>query len=365
MSVAIKNVPADVSQWLAAASQVDIDSAVTMGAKLFISGAVGQAATASDKSAVRGQVGEQYVHEVLSRKYAVRNNAKTARAGDLQLYIDDVKVLVEVKNYSRVVPSAELEKFTRDMSSGLYYGGVFISLNTEIVGQRRGLYYEQCGDTLLPTVYISSDNDEIILMAAQTVISAVAAQRHSVRELYNRDFIAGEIRVMTEHLDTLSRAQSALLDSIDSAGNVLRRGASGIAAAESNMRRTVANIRTEMFDQKLIKCGQIAEHLRTKGYAVSDELSSILLDICNEVDVASWRTYKFKVTHLPTGITIGFTKSRVDITFPSKMVDSAHVMWFYSRYPGKILLDGGDLNIAIDSETSRDIREQFTMKIAK
>jgi hypothetical protein len=302
---------------------------------------------------------------VLSRKYAVRNNSKTARAGDLQLYIDDVKVLVEVKNYTRVVPSAELEKFTRDMSSGLYYGGVFISLNTEIVGQRRGLYYEQCGDTLLPITYISSDNDEVILMAAQTVVSAVAAQRHSVRELYNRDFIAGEIRVMTEHLDTLSRAQSTLLDSIDSAGNVLRRGASGIAAAESNMRRTVANIRTEMFDQKLIKCDQIAEHLRVKGYAVSEELSQILVDINGDViDIASWRTYKFKVTHLPTGITIGFTKSRTDVTFPSKMVNADHVMWFYSRYPGKILLDSGDLNIAVDSETSRDIREKFTAKIA-
>lgn len=368
MSITVKNLPADVAAWAANATSDDATLALVLGSKLFISGAVDALRPqTSDKAAVRGQVGEQYVQEVLSRRYNVRNNAKTARAGDMQLYIDDVKILVEVKNYTRTVPTAEVEKFTRDLSSGLYYGGLFVSLNTDIVGGRNSLFYEQCGDTYLPVVYISSQSDDMILMAAQTVVNAVAAQRHSVRELYNRDFLAGEIRVLTEQLDALSRTHSAYLDTIDGVNSSLRKSATGIAIAESNLRRTVTNIRTELFDQKIIKCDQIAEHLRTKGVTVSDELGFILSDICagDSTPEGTWRTYKTKVVHLVTGISINFTKTRLDVTFPSKMVDESHVVRFYARHPGKMTLDGGDLTITVDTETVKDIREQFTSRLVK
>jgi hypothetical protein len=88
----------------------------------------------------RGTIGETAFAEYIE-KYTnwrdVENTSKIPQSGDLQCMINKVKTIVEVKNYTKDVPTKEIQKFMRDMDSHTETPfGIFISMNTEITGKR-------------------------------------------------------------------------------------------------------------------------------------------------------------------------------------------------------------------------------------
>jgi len=88
----------------------------------------------------RGTIGETAFAEYIE-KYTnwrdVENTSKIPQSGDLQCMINKVKTIVEVKNYTKDVPTKEIQKFMRDMDSHTETPfGIFISINTEITGKR-------------------------------------------------------------------------------------------------------------------------------------------------------------------------------------------------------------------------------------
>ena len=95
----------------------------------------------NNKSVLKGQYGENLVESIIDINfpdYSLINTTKKDCASDYQLVtnLGDI-MLIEVKNYSNVVPSNEVNKFIRDISQSSSKIGIFISLHSGICNKKR------------------------------------------------------------------------------------------------------------------------------------------------------------------------------------------------------------------------------------
>lgn len=95
----------------------------------------------NNKSVLKGQYGENLVESIIDINfpdYSLINTTKKDCASDYQLVtnLGDI-MLIEVKNYSNVVPSNEVNKFIRDLSQSSSKIGLFISLHSGISNKKR------------------------------------------------------------------------------------------------------------------------------------------------------------------------------------------------------------------------------------
>ena len=95
----------------------------------------------NNKSVLKGQYGENLVESIIDINfpdYSLINTTKKDCASDYQLVtnLGDI-MLIEVKNYSNVVPSNEVNKFIRDISQSSSKIGIFISLHSGISNKKR------------------------------------------------------------------------------------------------------------------------------------------------------------------------------------------------------------------------------------
>jgi hypothetical protein len=98
---------------------------------------------ASASSHFAGEVGELMVQEVLHgaavAHYPLARVVRTGhrpRSGDFQVALAEGTFLVEVKNYTRAVPTKEVEKLCRDLEASGARGGILISLGSGVAGVR-------------------------------------------------------------------------------------------------------------------------------------------------------------------------------------------------------------------------------------
>lgn len=126
-------------------------------------------------SADIGLAGEQEVEEILQERYRILNTAKSGKCGDFVITVNGVRILIEVKKYSKNVPSLEVDKFYRDIDSNASISGaVLISLTSKIVGISRSIEHthQYINGNKIPVIFLSlKDLDPSI--AKTCVCSAV------------------------------------------------------------------------------------------------------------------------------------------------------------------------------------------------
>lgn len=121
--------------WLAGAGPADFALALSLGARCLraIPELSRQPADAlwppARSSAERGAAGESEIYELLRRAHGsrVRDVSRRAHSGDLICDSRAGPVLVEVKHYTNTVPSAEVDKFLRDLRERDAAAGVILS----------------------------------------------------------------------------------------------------------------------------------------------------------------------------------------------------------------------------------------------
>lgn len=132
---------------------------------------------------ILGQIGEDTIRKIYEKKFSIENVSKQGRTGDILIRrknVDPTKpfrqaILIEIKNYSAPVGTNEIEKFYRDLSANAAIGGgIFISLNTKIVGFDSNLQFIKRGDT--PVIFLSLDwiseftsIDELVTLTADII----------------------------------------------------------------------------------------------------------------------------------------------------------------------------------------------------
>lgn len=89
----------------------------------------------------KGQSGENVVLDIIKEKfpdYIVENTSKFSHHGDIQVTSNNnVKIIVEVKNYNKTVDQEQIDKLKFDMKFTDINLAIMISLNSGIVGKKR------------------------------------------------------------------------------------------------------------------------------------------------------------------------------------------------------------------------------------
>jgi len=110
----------------------------------------------------KGKIGEQEFENLVDNftTWSIENKTKTPNSCDMFGNIKGCKTLFEIKNYSNNVPKKEIDKFKRDMEVHNDCPlGVFISLNTNIVGGNQDFFYTEFSSSNQLLIYIQQFNN--------------------------------------------------------------------------------------------------------------------------------------------------------------------------------------------------------------
>ena len=108
-------------------------------------------------SSMKGQISETIIHDNICRLFPhadVVHIGKTTGKGDIVVTINGYVIMVEVKNYSKNVPTSEQKKFERDLITNEYDAGIMLSIGTGIAGRSSSFEHEMVGNKF--AVYLSN-----------------------------------------------------------------------------------------------------------------------------------------------------------------------------------------------------------------
>jgi len=112
-------------------------------------------------SSNKGRIGEQNFDTLVENltSWSLENTSKIPQSCDRYGNIRNCKTLFEIKNYSHNVPKKEVDKFKRDLEVHKDCPlGVFISLNTNIVGGPQDFFYTEFTNSNQLLVYVQQFN---------------------------------------------------------------------------------------------------------------------------------------------------------------------------------------------------------------
>ena len=198
----------------------------------------------SSASAVIGQTGEQYVADIYKKTYQVDDVSKRGRAGDLFIWREThepikARVLVEVKNYSSTVDSAEVDKFYRDLRANQSIcGGIFISLNTRIRGIDTSFEFKIWNS--MPVIFMVSNDEELINIAAGLIWAHVDSRSVIDDEVYQK--IKRKLTRMTEFMDQLSLSRTYVAETKTTMEKQLTKIGETIFMTEMQLKNEIAGL---------------------------------------------------------------------------------------------------------------------------
>ena len=164
-------------------------------------------------SARIGQLGENYFRDFVAAKmpgnFSVEDTSDTGHRGDFILeWIDSnmrYRIMVDVKNYSKTVSSAELEKLRRDIAeSPDIDGGLLVSLHTRVARMTSPIELMEAPSArgALPLMVISSGDPVLLRQAIQLLCLSCkvhhgAAAAHHTRGAAVSGMITEILQIMT------------------------------------------------------------------------------------------------------------------------------------------------------------------------
>lgn len=136
-------------------------------------------------SSNKGKTGEQSFDAMVESftTWELKDTAKTPHSCDRFSEIRGCKTLFEIKNYSHTVPKKEVDKFKRDLEVHKDCPlGIFISLNTNIIGAPQDFFYTEFTNSNQLLVYIQQFNNH----DAETIFSILDSLIDISLLLYNK-----------------------------------------------------------------------------------------------------------------------------------------------------------------------------------
>jgi hypothetical protein len=118
-------------------------------------------AIANNVSSNKGKIGEQSFDSMVETftTWKIKDTSKTPQSCDRFGEIRGCKTLFEIKNYSYNIPRKEIDKFKRDLEVHSDCPlGVFVSLNTMIVGAPQDFFYTEFSSSNQLLIYIQQFN---------------------------------------------------------------------------------------------------------------------------------------------------------------------------------------------------------------
>lgn len=129
----------------------------------------------NNKSADIGKDGEQEAYDIIKNHFDdITDMHDKAHNGD---YVINDSLLVEIKNYTRNVPTKEVDKFKKDLQTTGKLGGIFWSLNTPIanIGDMKHTSHIINGKEI-PVIYLNTKNKDLIILAIKLILMEISTK---------------------------------------------------------------------------------------------------------------------------------------------------------------------------------------------
>lgn len=268
-------------------------------------------------SSLKGAYGEKYVKEILGKEFNVKAVSKTSKTGDILLRTagSSHDIMVEVKYYKNSVPSAEVEKFYRDLSSCRAHGGVFISLGSSIntIGDFV-IKYEFIDSVPIPVVFINSTDEMLIINAIRIIDQMIMSKQHLVNDVYSRDKVREIAMNITERVESLGRTRSNLHENMNSILRLLSKTYDCMTTDEINIRETTKQLESELIQEEII-IGGVEPYLgkyNPKNQDLVIEISKKINNDRHNITESSWKLLKTKAVHIGSNSGFNFMKTKTE-----------------------------------------------------
>lgn len=207
--------------------------------------------TIVQQSAIIGAEGEEQIESILNERYHIDNTAKKGKCGDFIIMKDNNRVMVEVKKHSKTVPSAEVEKFFRDINSNTSIkGAVMISLTSKITGKKQVEYNNRnTNGNNIPIIFISLM--DIPLNISKVCIHSMIEVLYSEISSNDRyidisDNITNTIYDIIRNLDYISQARLIVNETQSMMNKQFNKLIQSILMAEVNIQKSIESIQSSI-----------------------------------------------------------------------------------------------------------------------
>lgn len=276
MDVITKFLNPSTKKWIQSANPVDIAKVIELG---FLRASIDIPLS----SVYKGKNGEEYIAEILKdRNFA--NTAKDGKSGDLILGTSNGKIMIEVKDYNRNVNKDEVKKFHRDLTAhSEVNGGVFISLNSGIVGIKEKFIYkkEPIMGREIPIIYMSTSDPSVINIGVDILISHLEAK---IQVLHDQTELVQRINALSEHLSGLSNSRMQIDEFREDCNKSLDKLYKTILVSEISLRDHIDSIKNiitvETHDKHITDKKKALKYIR-KTYSPDELVIDAAVSITN------------------------------------------------------------------------------------
>jgi hypothetical protein len=294
-------------------------------------------------SAHIGLAGEQEIQQILQEQYIILNTAKSGKCGDFVITVNGTRILVEVKKYSKTVPSLEIEKFYRDIdSNSSIKGGIMISLTSKIVGINRVMEYTHQyvnGDNI-PIIFLSLKDITDQLVAKTCVCSAVdilLTESNSRNKCIDiGENISHAVNDIDRNLDFLSQCRLMIHETQSMFNKQLGKLMQQVLSAEINIKNSIKVLRSnvEVICMEDSNCS-VKDILSNLKIGLDTDKYNMLLKLLDGYAIAISKTGDV-IQIKDKEISIKVKKSTIKVSITMELTGSIAIdgMWSYN---GKVL----------------------------
>ena len=161
----------------------------------------------ASKSTLIGQFGENIVDDVLSefKDMSIVNSTKKNTSGD---FVINGNIIIEVKNYTKSVPTSEIEKLKRDIGANIgIKAAIFIAFGSAITGHKR-YDIEYFGQ--VPILFVPNASREGIMWAV--ILANLLARRAVLCDISLTKYYAKFVEIYNKYAESVAIASNIVRD---------------------------------------------------------------------------------------------------------------------------------------------------------
>jgi|TARA_B110000208_G_C11779494_1_gene433309 hypothetical protein len=198
----------------------------------------------SGNSSLLGKFNENIIEKYLKNNFPQYEIINVATGGEkcgdiiINTHTNMGKISIESKNYGpeRVIPSAEIDKFKRDlMNSGIKFG-IFVSTNSRITGKKT-IEYEQYEDKIIVYVGPAGHDNFLVNLAIQYLITL-----SEMDAIHTRRITIEDNKDIREKFEGISRTFEINLTRLNNGLNTINETEKKMQSMFSNLRNSLQMI---------------------------------------------------------------------------------------------------------------------------
>ena len=258
----------------------------------------------SKSSSIIGSIGENFVQDELTNlNIAWHDTSKTPHCADIEFSLDDKRIFLDVKNYSKPVPSHEVEKLFRDCNENNIRYSILFSLKSPI-SKKKSFEIEERNNVKMICVSLSSQYD---LKTTLNILSAfIKIDNNNEKNFVNSDLIYQCVSRISEQASCFSQTKTKIIELDENTHKTCRELLQILSTYEINIQNIVNEIHNEISTNTI--CESSFDHFP------HNQWKFIINDLIEFKDQISFTDNMNKMHLCVKNISITFQKKKVLVT---------------------------------------------------